>query len=477
MNREKQLIKNTAIVAFGQICTKFISFFLLPLYTYLLSAKEYGIVDLINTYVSLLLPIFFFQIDQAIFRFLIDVRDNEYKKKQLISSSFFTIVIQSVIFSILFIIISLFIKNEYKFFLLINVITLSFSNYVLQVSRGLGDNSTYSIGSLISGVGTITLNILFIAVFKWQAYGMLFATCISNILCFLYVVIKKTLFKYISLRDYNKKNRIELWKYSIPLIPNQLSWWIIHASDRTIISIFLSVAENGVYSAANKFSGILINIFSVFNITWSESASMHIHDKDNSEYFSKVMNSALKIVMTTCLIVIAIMPLVFKYLIIGEEYKTAYNQIPILLVSTIFNIAVSLFGSIYVGLKKSKEISKTSIYAALINIIVNITLIKFVGLYAASISTLISFFAMTIYRYIDIQKYVKIKIDKKIIITFLIMCLFILPTYYYKKVYLCLLCFIITIIISIFINKKELDSCFNYIKNKFKAIIKIGKKK
>lgn len=83
MSREKTLVKNTIIVAIGKICTQFISFFLLPLYTSILSAKEYGVVDLFNTYVSLLLPLLFFQIDQSVFRFLIDNRNSEKEKVNL----------------------------------------------------------------------------------------------------------------------------------------------------------------------------------------------------------------------------------------------------------------------------------------------------------------------------------------------------------------------------------------------------------
>lgn len=90
--KEKQLIKNTIIVGVGKVCTQFISFFLLPLYTSLLSAEEYGIVDLLNTYVALLIPIFFFQSDQAVFRFLIDVRDQEEEKKNILTNCAFATI-------------------------------------------------------------------------------------------------------------------------------------------------------------------------------------------------------------------------------------------------------------------------------------------------------------------------------------------------------------------------------------------------
>ena len=81
MDREKSLLKNTLIITIGRICTQMITFFLLPLYTTLLSTEEYGIVDLLNTFVSLLLPIITLQVEQAVYRELIEERKNENKKR------------------------------------------------------------------------------------------------------------------------------------------------------------------------------------------------------------------------------------------------------------------------------------------------------------------------------------------------------------------------------------------------------------
>lgn len=465
-NREKQLVKNTAIVAVGQICTKFISFFLLPLYTAVLSTKEYGTVELLNTYISLLLPLIFLQMDQAIFRFLIDVRKDEEGKKKIISTTLTTVTLQAFLYIILYLVFGNFIHNEYKYFLATNVIAAIYSSILLQISRGLGDNATYSMGSLVSGAGTIILNVLFIVVFKLGAYGMLVATLIANILCATFIFIKKKIYKYLKIRSFDKNELRKLWKYSIPLVPNQLSWWIINASDRTIVTYFLGIAINGIYSASNKFSSIIITFFNIFNITWAESASLHFNDKDNSEYFSSIMNTTLKLFISLCLMVIAIMPFAFRFLITGADYASAYYQIPILMISTIFNICVSLLGSIYVALKKSKEIAKTSIYAAIINIVVNLALIKFIGLYAASISTLVSYLAMSIYRYIDVQKYVKIKLDKKMIIISIITSIIFITIYYLRNTILCLIGAVTSLILVFLLNKNILYSLFDTLKKK-----------
>lgn len=71
VNKNKELAVNTAILTIGRICTQFMSFFLMPLYTAALSTEEYGVVDLVGTYTSLLLPVALLQIDQALFRFLL----------------------------------------------------------------------------------------------------------------------------------------------------------------------------------------------------------------------------------------------------------------------------------------------------------------------------------------------------------------------------------------------------------------------
>ena len=473
MNREKQLLKNTAILALGKICTQFVSFFLLPLYTSYLSTREYGIVDLLNNYISLLIPIFFFQMEQALFRFLIDVRKNETKRNETVTTAILTVTFQVLIFIIFYVAFSNLFTSEYKYFMLTNVIFTMYSSLLLQMCRGLGDNVTYSLGSLISGVSTIILNVFFITILRMGAYGMLTATLISNILCILFVAWKEKLFKIVKFKNYNNSLRKKLWKYSIPLIPNQLSWWIVNVSDRSLITFFIDIGANGIYSAANKFSTICVTFFNFFNMTWSESASMHIKDDDKNTFFSGILNYSLKIFSGICFIIIGLMPFIFKYLITGEGYAAAYYQIPILMIAMIFNIMVSLFGSIYVALKKSNEIAKTSIFAAIINIVINAIFIKKIGLYAASISTLIAYLSMAIYRYFDIQKYVKVKIEKTTIIYIVLMMIISIVPYYLCNKFLCSVSLAFVFTITLFANKKIINILIKFLKNKLRHSKKV----
>ena len=225
MGKGKQLLKNTAIVTIGKIATQLITFFLLPIYTALLTQEEYGVVDLLNTLVSL-------------------CRGNRNEETKIITTILKFIVIQSFIYIIIILIASSFINNPYKYFLAGNLIVSIFSSIFLQIARGLGDNKSYAIGSLISGFAIVILNIILIVVFSLGAYGMLLATLLGNLICAIYIFWNKKLYKYIKLKQNDKNLLKEILKYSVPLIPNMISWWVVNASDRTIVTAILGIAQN-----------------------------------------------------------------------------------------------------------------------------------------------------------------------------------------------------------------------------------------
>lgn len=465
-SKEKRLIQNTIIVGVGKICTQFISFFMLPLYTSLLSAEEYGVVDLLNTYVALLIPVFFFQSDQAVFRFLIDVRDQAEERKNIITNCLFATLIQIVVYMLFCAVVGPILKNEYMLFLAANVVLSMGANLLLQISRGLGDNMTYSVGSLISGAGTVLLNVVFIAFLNMGAKGILTATMLGNLMCILYIFFRKRIYSFVDKAKWDWPTVKALWKYSLPLVPNQLSWWIVNTSDRLIINWMIGIAANGIYSAASKFSAMVITVFGIFNLTWAESASLHIKDGDSDAFFTKIFNSTLQLFIALSFGIIAFMPFVFKLLITGDGYASAYQQIPILLISAIFNVMVALLGSVYVALKKTGEIAKTSLLSALINIVVNIALINQIGLYAASISTVVSYFAMAIYRMVDVQKYVRIKIDRKNVAVSVIVGAIIVGIYYTRNIPLCILGALLSVAYALYYNMGMLKALIAAVQKK-----------
>ncbi len=466
--REKKLAINTLIIAIGKACTQLITFLLLPLYTSVLSTAEYGTVDLLNTLVGLALPIITLQIEQGVFRFLIEKRNDERGKKEIISSSFLLIIISCIAFSIFFMILSLFNSNEYKFLLFLNILIYVFPTYLLQVSRGLGNNKMFSLGSFIAASSTIMFNIIFILGFKLRVEGMLYGTMLGQICCSLFLFIKLKMIKYLSMKLISKKIIKDLIKYSAPLIPNSISWWVFNASDRIIVSFFLGLSATGLLSAANKFSAIYISAYSIIYMSWTESISSHIDDSDISDYFTKNFNLLMKFFVSVAFCLISFMPFLFKILI-NKKFIGGYNLIPVLIIASIFNVAVGLIGSFYVAKKNTKSIANTSILAALINIVVNLIFIKYIGLLAAAVSTFVSYFLMTIYRLHDLKKnYFVLKINNVFLYSSLLVAILLFILFYLDNFPLNLLSIIIALIYSLLFNKNTISLIFKFIMKKVK---------
>ena len=467
MNKKKQLAKNTIIIFFGRVCTQLISFFLLPLYTSYLATKEYGTVDLIQTYVTLLVPIITLELEMSIFRFLIDSRKSVKETNKLISNNFFILGISLSIFSILYIIVSSFVTIPYRWLILVDIIVCVLSGNFLQVARGFGKTLDYAISCILTGLITVISNIILICFVHMQAEGMIISMALANFICSLYLFIRLKLYSKINFKIVDFKQIKEMYKYSLPLIPNSISWWIINVSDRSIISIVLGASANGLYAISNKFPTIISSLTGVFNLSWSESAALHINSSDRDEFFSDITNTILRLFMALGVGMLACMPFVFPILI-DIKYNDAYNYIPFLVLGTVFNVAICLYSQVYLAKKLSKQVASTAIVGAIINILINVIFIKQIGLYAAAISTMISYFVMMVYRHFDLKKYVNIKIEKKLIIESIIIYTFTLLIYYQKSIILHVICLLIVCIYAFITNKDFLKSSYLTIVKKIK---------
>lgn len=471
MSRKKDLAKNTVILTFGRICTQFVSFLLLPLYTAILEPEVYGIADLFNSYIYLIIPLVSLMLDQGLFRFLLECREDEKRKKTLLSTVLLINGVEIIIYLLIYMVIQRFIGSQYKIFLLIDVALNILLNTLLQFARGVGKNGVYAISSFLSASMTVVSNVVTLVFLRMGAWGLFISTVIGRSIALIVTVILLKTWRYFEVKEFSKDEAKRLMSYSLPFIPNQLSWWIISVSDRTIISWFLNVAANGLYSVANKFSSIYITFYNIFNLSWTESVSLHINDKDSEEFLENTINTMFKLFYAVCIGIIAYMPLVFP-LLINEQYNQAYEQIPILMLAVLFQVIVGLYSVIYVALKKSTEIAKTSFWAAVINIGVDVALIKFIGLYAASISTLVAYAAMSVYRYFHIKKYVNVPLHKKAI--YLIITVIVCLSYYCNNVFMNIFMALAVTVFAVVSNKDFIQDTVTIIFTSIKNLNKRG---
>ena len=126
--------------------------------------------------------------------------------------------------------------------------------------------------------------------------------------------------------------------------------------------------------------------------------------------------------------VVNLLPFFFR-IFVNKNYDDAYGHIPILLLAMFFSGMAATIGSIYIAYGKTKEISITTILAGCCNILVHLILLKTCGLYSASLSTLVAFWALFIYRYVFVKRFLALKISLKKIIPQVVVYIYVWGVY------------------------------------------------
>ena len=413
--RNSELMKNTMILSIGQVVPKLIAIFVLPLLTTYLTKRDYGLYELTISVASFCIPLLSVQIQQGVFRFLID-KDNE--KKTIITSSFIFVLIMFFVSSIPIVIA----WSIYTHDVLLGM--LFFGSYLAevlltwvgQVTRGLGGNIVYSIAYIIySVVFIIGLLFFLLCAGTLTAKHVAAAMICAYLLSFIYVMYKTKIAEYISLYAIRKDTLKMLLGYSAPMVISSVALWVVNLSDRFFVSGYLGIEMTAVYSVANRIPNLFNYMYNIFNLAWTENTSKLTADEKKNGYYTVFFKDFYQVMVGMMLVLISVSPLLFAILI-NSQYADAYGLMSWLYVGVFFSSLVAFFGSIYVGEKRTKDVGVSSAVGAVINVGVNLLLMKQFGVIVAAVSTIVSYFIICVYRAIDIKKYVNISYNPAVIL-------------------------------------------------------------
>lgn len=410
MQRNDSLKKNTFFLVVGTFLGKGLLFISLPFFSRWLTVEEYGQFDLIYTYISLLIPLVTLSTHEAVFRLAVDELDMD-KKKNIIASG---LLIDLVGFTIMAIV--LFqskMKVTILFCFLLYLFSEMFSVYLRGFLRAISRLDIYSVAMVITTVLITVLVTVFVYFMKMGLIGMLLGYGIG------------TLAGDLLLGIYSKWPRMLKWKgidflviksmirYALPLMPNDVSWWVMNASDRQIINWFFGGTANGIYAIAHKIPAMCSIIFNMFCISWQQETIKVINLQNRNEYFNQIFENLICIVLTICAGLLSGCFIIY-YFIFDIKYFEAISYTPILITAAAFMALSQFMGGIQVALKRTRESGGATVAGAFLNILLHLVLIKFVGLYAASISTLFANAGVFLIRMCQIRKVVSFKISKRI---------------------------------------------------------------
>lgn len=410
-NNYKRLIQNVGVFTLANFTSRFLSFLILPLYTYYLTTEEYGTIDLVNTTIQLLFPIFSATIVDSVLRFGIS--------KDVDSDECFNIGVKIIAvgclpLALVLAIANIFIKNSMLMvcFYLIYIVQ-AFNSLFAAYAKAINKTKQMATITTITSISILGLNVLFIAVFKRGIWGYWISTIIGNIIGSVLYFITCRLPKHIRiLHEVDKKLLRSMLSYSLPLIPNALFWWINSSLDRWTLTLMTSMSMVGLYSCANKIPSILSTINTIFNQAWNLSLFQSEDENDGNAFFEDTYILYNEVMFCCTIGIIWLSKFVATYMF-SQNFFKAWVFVPILTCGVYVNSLNGFLGSLFTARKQTKTIFTTTLIGSIINLALNFPFVFLWSGMGAAVATLFSYVAVWIIRAIRITKNYGIRLNYK----------------------------------------------------------------
>lgn len=466
MSAKEKLLKNILVFSIGNFGSRFLVFLLVPLFSFYLTPSQMGFYDMIVVTVGLCIPIASMQLSESIYRWLLDSDILELKK--VLTSSFLTLLCSTIIGLLLFYLGTFFFPLEFRAYVGVYFIVMCFYPFFLAVARGMKMNKIYAFSGIINSGMLVILNWILLSYFSFGIKALFISNIVANIVSILILIYGTKFFKYISIGYFCKKIVKEFIYYSLPLIPNAISWWFINSVSRYIILYYLGQQSNGIYALSSRLAMALYAVNSIFNLAWQESAITQFNKSNRDKLYSDIFNNYFVIEMT---LIIILMPLTKIYVLnfVGPAYADSWKYIPVLFLGVGFSTFASFFATGYLSSKKTLGAFTTTIFGAIINVAVALLLVPRIGLQGASIGIAFGFLITLILRIRQTRSYFNIFFDlKKISIISALTLIALFSVFSLNNIISLLFLLVLSMVLFIVANKFLLKKVFGKVAGKLK---------
>ncbi len=409
MDRYKKLLSNTFLFAISTFSSKALVFLLMPLYTSMLTQAQYGTVDLIVQAANLLVPLVSLGIMNAVVRFGLD---KGYSPKGVFTAGVLAIGLGYVLFVFLYPVFSNvgwfgFLSGN-LLLLYLYVLTACARSLCSQFVRARNYTRLYAADGILSTVFTILFNLLFLVQMHLGVAGYLLAIIAADIASTVFLFIVAGLGRFFSLKALQRPLFYEMLRYSLPLMPTAIFWWVTNVSDRFMVTAMVSSAANGLYAVSYKIPTIVTLLSTIFTEAWQLSAVGEQGSRTLDRFFTNIF-LALQGVVFCAGAALILTAKITTHLLVNPAFFAAWQYTPVLIIATVFSCFSNFLASVYMVRKKSAQNLFTMFLGAAANIALNFFLIPKLGVQGAAIATALSYFLVFTVRAFTTRRYIKIR--------------------------------------------------------------------
>lgn len=388
----KSLKINVVLNGIKQCCAILFPLITFPYISRVLGSDGFGKYSFSYSVVSYFLLIGALGINTYAIREGAKIRD-EKKRITKFASQMFSINICSVMISYILLVIVMFLSIKIR----------SYAPYILL----------QSVSMILTAVGTDWINSIY-EDFLYITLRYIFMQIIALVLMFIFVKSSNdvpayclisvlassggNLLNIFYVRKYVKYRftlHMNIKKHIVPLMvlfANSIAITIYVNSDITMLGFYFDDITVGIYSFSSKIYNILKQlIYAIIVVSIPRIAYVV---KNCREKYDVYMNKIFMALITFLLPIIAGMVGMSSTIIQvagGKEYVTGSGVLQVLSIALFFAIVGALFTNcVLIVFNDEKECLKATIMSAIINIVLNIILLPYLGMIGAAITTVIS---------------------------------------------------------------------------------------
>lgn len=395
-NPLKQFFLGGLSLTVVNISQKAVNFILLPIFTFYLSPKEFGLVAVYFLVIAFLSMLYNPGVISTATRLFYDVEKYSLESKEIIASSMAFLILTPTIvlvISVFFgdIIFNYFFKNiafwPYGFLAVFSAIMTQPIRMWNTYYVILGKTKIIAILSIVQMLISVSFSLVFVIIYNLGALGRIYGLIIGNIvifICAIYFVFNQAGF-VISIKKLKYILRI-----GFPLTLGVVAYVILDISDRYMIEKFLGLEYLGKYDISYTISSIPLFIIIGFNQVWQPTFFENML-KENFALIKKIVFYFISTFSVIVSLVIIFSNEIFN-IFINNSFHSGMVIVPWILLGIFFLGVTNFLNSILMFDKKFKQIGFISIIAAILNICINFILIPFLGILGAAIATFLSYF-------------------------------------------------------------------------------------
>lgn len=432
MSSLKRFFKDTLIYGIAAVLPRAINIFLVKLHTSSLNAEKYAINTDYYVYAAYLNALLTFGMETAFFRFF----SREKEKEKVVSTSFISLLITTVIFLFFALIFSNTIaaffgfRNPLFFKLLVWTLTLDTLVVVPFAYLRVTNKPIKFTAIKLLNIGVFALlNVFFLWFVPFAIKNQIqlpsfivryynsnptvihifVAGTAASLSTFLWLF--PSVFKFKFNFDFALFKR--MLQYSLPIMIGSLAFVTNENLDKLLLGNLIGEKQMGIYAACYKLGVFMTLYIMAFRMGAEPFFFNNSHKKNAKETYAKILTWFTIFGACFMLIVVVFIDLFAQVLLGKPEYFEALSIVPIILLANLF---LGIYNNLSIWYKltdNTKYGMYFSVFGALITIVFNVLMIPKFGFIASAWATLLAFGSMMIISYFVGQKKYAVKYNLK----------------------------------------------------------------